>query len=114
MSATEVETTERWLPLTRALADAHTVVADERGVVSQACDRVVPIRLRPSVMRIRLERVVGRGLLIGLAKLPLSVLMLLSNEPVVVLRSTAPSAKGREDHLEVNGGDVCGLTVGRL
>ena len=80
----------------------------------QACDRVVPIRLRPSVMRIRLEGMVGRGLLVSVAKLPLSVLMLLSNEPVVVLRNTAPSAKGLEDHLGTNGGDVCGLTVGRL
>ena len=53
------------------------------------------------MMWIRLEGVVSRGLLIGLAKLPLSVLMLLSNEPVVVLRSTTTSAKGREDHSEM-------------
>jgi len=114
LSATEVETRERWLPLTRALADAHAVVADERGVVSQACDRVVPIRLRPSMVWIGLEGVIGRRLLVSVTKLPLGVLMLLSNEPVVVLRNTTTSAKGREDHLETNGGDVCGLTVGRL
>ena len=100
------------MPLTRALADAHAVVTDERGVVPQACDRVVPIRLRPSVMRIRLERVVGRGLLVSVTKLPLSVLMLLSNEPVVVLRNTTRQPKG--ERITWKQMDVCGLTVGRL
>ena len=45
-------------------------------------------------MWIRLEGVVSRGLLIRVAKLPLSVLMLLSNEPVVVLRNTTRQPKG--------------------
>ena len=53
-------------------------------------------------MRIGLEGVVSRRLLIRVAKLPLSVLMLLSNEPVVELRSTTTSAKGREDHSEIS------------
>ena len=52
-------------------------------------------------MRIGLEGVVSRGLLIRVTKLPLSVLMLLSNEPVVVLRYTTTSAKGRDNYLEM-------------